>query len=402
MRILLFLAILASGCSKKENQAPIGDSVKQLKIVWQKAIIEDSTSSYYTLALNPLLYKGQVIFGTGEVFNQLISPVMFLDTSTGKILDLWSDYGHGTSFYYGENTSSDGDFLCLSTQRSIDCLNLDTKGRQWTVSIANNGPRIYTHNGSLFTSYESFDGKTAFITRSPVSQKDFKIIFSLTSNDASLPYFGSFGFGNLPNGDDVIAWTNRPGNNSPRTEIFAYNLTADSLLWVETEIKESSGISPLQIQDNRVYGLVNKHAFCIDLISGNTIWYQKIASLTPEEYGIGFNGSDFLLHNNSMIIKGNHQKLLFLKKSDGSLMHSAENLPAGIKDRMVYFEGKLFFAANGALVIADANTGEQLLSDSEAKQFDNILSKILIDPDRRVMYFHDGRYAYCVKIPNKL
>jgi hypothetical protein len=86
-----------------------------------------------------------------------------------------------------------------------------------------------------------------------------------------------------------------------------------------------------------------------------------------------------------------------LRKNNGTIW-KAQQAPS-IYDKYTYFEGKLWGAGDGISAI-DLATGEDLLKGYQQIHNDNWYSAITIDPLRRVMYCHDGVYAYCIKIPD--
>ncbi len=402
-RIWIICVFILLSCRTRVKSPPQPDQSKTLELVWQTQLVPSPARSYYTIAMNPVLNGNHVVFGTEYHLHGKAAPILFLDTANGNINNTWSDYGYGTTLYYGELTAQIDNYLLLSTQRSIDCIHLPSMSTNWSAPIANNGPHIYPYKNHIYTSYESADGKTATIIRSQAHQKSFELVYSFSGDGSFNHGFDSFGFGQLDNGDDVMVWKNRRwlGGQIP-TDIFAYNLTADTLMWRNTDIDINSGIIPLQVENNRVYGLVKYHAFCMDLHSGAMLWYRKITDFVKLSYGVQFFDGDFLIYGDAMLIKGGGNELVSINKSNGTLRYVREDLDPGIEDRFTYFEGKIFFATEDGIAAIDPLLGDDLLKDYNMEGFDEIQSKIVIDPNRRVMYFHDGRYAYCVKIPKLL
>lgn len=399
----IIYTFIAISCKTREDTPPQPNQPKTLEVLWQTQLVPSPVRSYFTIAMNPVLNEDYIVFGTEYRLHNKDAPVLFLDTASGNIITSWSDYGYGRTLYSGELTAQIGNFLFLSTQRSIDCINLNSATTNWSTPISNNGPHIYPFQDHIYTAYESYDNKSATIIRSPASQKKFEQVYSFTGSGSFNHSFDSFGFGELSNGDEVIVWKNRRwrgGQN--RTDIFAFNLSADTLMWRNTDMDINSGIIPLQVDNDRVFGLVRKHAFCMDLLTGNMLWYRKVSDFVQPTWGFEFFDGDFLLYGDAMIIKGSSNELVSINKSNGTLRYVREDLDPGVMDRFTYFEGKIFFATEKGIAIVDPLLGDDMLKDYNMEQFDEVRSKIVIDPNRRVMYFHDGRFAYCVRIPNNL
>jgi outer membrane protein assembly factor BamB len=234
--------------------------------------------------------------------------------------------------------------------------------------------------------------------------ENWETVYSFTSSDRFVPAFSSMGFGQNNNGDKILVWKNRSytTGNKDRTDIFAYNLDADSLLWRNTDFEIFGGILPLQVENNRVYGIVKRTVFCLDLSTGDSIWTNDFKGIVDNPILSTFDQGAMYLSSQHIIIKGRSSYLVMLEKSNGKLFKVDNDLPDGINDRFTYFEGKLFLASS-KLTIVDVQSGE-ILNDPNIMSdlFRMIESKIAIDPDRRVMYFHNGRVLFCVKIPDNL
>lgn len=400
MAILLLTALAC--CEEPPQPPPTGP--KKLEVVWRTPIVPDPELNH-TIAMNPVLYDSVVVFNSEFTLNGYEAPVMFMDTADGTILDYWSDYSDGPFAYSAESMAFENEFLFLCGQRSVDCINMDTRQTQWHGPVADNGPFIYTNDGYLYRGIE-YNGQnpmnnSAAVMRTPVGQMNWDTVYAFDRTDNFKPGFDSMGFGKLPNGNDVVVWKNRSITGSAdRTDIFAFNLTADTLLWRNMDFEESSGIIPLKVEDGVVYGLLQHNAVAIDLATGNTIWntdFRNVNTSIP----IQFFGGDFHIEGDRILIKSQSDELVVLKKSNGTVNWMVQDLSYGMNDRFTYFEGKLFFADND-LIIIDVTTGERLVPENRVEHLGDVRSRIVIDPIRRVMYMHNGQEAMCIRIPDDL
>lgn len=380
--------------------APQPPVVEKLEILWRTPIVPDVDHNY-SISMNPVLHEGMIVFNSEFAIDGHQAPVLFLDTSDGRIQNYWSDYIDGNALYSGETSASEDDFLFLSTHNSIDCVNLRTAKTQWRGKYGNNGPHIYTSEGYIYRAIE-YDGTAptkAAILRSPVQSQNWDTVYSFTKTDKYNPSFDSFGFGNLENGDKVIVWKNRNwGAAGSLTDIFAFNLSADTLLWRNRALDINSGVIPLQINNGVVYGLVRHRAFAIDLQAGTLLWDKNLNQMAKPSLPLEFVDGDLHIEQNKILVKDQSDELIAINRNNGNLEWVRQNHGSGMNARFTYFESKLFFPSDG-LRIVDATNGEPLISETLSEEIDDIKSKIVIDPNRRVMYFHNGREAFCVKIP---
>ncbi|GGH65191.1 outer membrane protein assembly factor BamB family protein [Phaeocystidibacter marisrubri] len=356
-------------------------------------------------SINPVMYKDVVVFSSDRVVNTVRSPVVFLDTATGEIRDYWTDFSDGPFTYLDESMAHEGQYLFLSGQRSVDCINMETHQTQWHGPAGDNSPLIYVSDGFLYRGFE-YDGmnptnNSAAIMRTPVDSRDWDTVYAFTRTDRYKPGFDSMGFGTLTNGDEVVVWKNRSiTGSSDRTDIFAYNLTADTLLWRNMDFVEGSGVIPLKVERGVVYGLLRNHAVALDLATGNTIWSQDFNSVKAS-FPLQFYEGDFYINGNTMLIKGPAHEIMGLSIEDGSISWLRKDLDFGIEDRFTYFEGKLFFTTT-ELAVIDVHTGERVLESSRVEHLGNLEGRVTIDPIRRVMYMNNGLEALCVKIPDDI
>lgn len=387
----------ATACSKHSTPGTVIKSPERLDILWRTPIVPNLNTDN-SISINPVLHKNHVVFNTTYTFNGLTAPVLFLDTANGTIDKTWSDYYNGPDLYTGEKGISDGTYLFLGSQWSIECINLETQQTQWHGPIGPNTPYIYLNKGFLYRAVQFNNERSSVILRTPVNQMAWDTVYSFTKTDKYLPGFDSFGFGQLPNGDDVIVWKNRNwGADGFPTDIFAYNITADTLMWRNRDLELNSRVNPLQVVENRVYGNVKASIFSMDLETGELLWLRNVRKSITNTLPIPSLEAIYV-GETSIVVKGSSDELVGLVKRTGDINWVQDDSGNDLNSRFTYFEGKLFYACSG-LRIVDAQNGDPLISQALSEEIDNIQSNIVIDPDRRVMYFHNGNEAFCVRIP---
>ena len=207
---------------------PIAES---LEIVWRRPIVPDPALNY-TISMNPVLHGAYVVFGTEYVLDGVAAPVLFMDTATGEVRKYWNDYSNGPDAFDSEGTLKEGRYLLLRKSSSIDCIDLESVQTQWQSNAVSGLPNLYAKDGFIYATADYNNGRSNAIMRTPVDQLAWDTVFAFTKTDRYMPDFIAFGFGTLANGDQVIVWKNRNwGSGHGTTDIFAFNLTADSLMW---------------------------------------------------------------------------------------------------------------------------------------------------------------------------
>lgn len=394
--ILIAIPFILSGCSKQQSYNPPAATF-DYEVLWQTPFVPNIQTDF-SISTNPIIYENSVIVSSEYPVDGKVNPILFLDSATGELQEAWSDYINGGDNYSYEQYVSDGDYLLLSSNSAVDCINLQNRSSQWASTISGNSAYKYLFEGEVFTGI-SISNSQAAILKTPINQSNWETVFSFTKTDAYSPFFDSMGFGELANGNKVALWKNRSSSgNLDRTDIFAYDLTADSLLWRNTDFNSFGGFIPLEVEGGKVYGLVARKAFCLELSTGNTLWTNDFSGLVQSPRTAGFEYGMVYVTEHHVLYKGTDAELIMLMKKTGNHFKTVM-LPGGMEDRETYFEGKLFFSAR-KLCIVDVATGELLIDPALSEKFGIIRSGITIDEDRRVMYFHNGKVLFCVKIPD--
>lgn len=402
--LIIFASALLLAC-RPEVLEPLPSQYQkeEFEVLWKVAITEGA----YSISMDPVLFRDLVVINSEWQLQGENAPILFLDSATGAIKHLWSATPNQIDSYGGYKTAVDGDYLMLGSHLRIDCLNMSSIQSNWIATMELNSPFIYTNNGYVYRgimhTWHNGRNKGASMMRASVSTGEWDTVYTLIQTGRYAPFFDAVGFGNLPNGDEIMVWKNRSEHTSQPdiTEILAYNLTADSLMWRNRDHAVWSTIQPVQIYQGRVYAMLSDRVIALDLMTGNTIWNQDFSSrdfTLPQTFSKG----EFYIDQNRMVVKGPNKEILIVGLHSGVIANVIDNEYYGIDDPFTYFEGKLFFGNSGGLAIIDAYSGESLVETSQVEHLGDIKCQILIDPTRRVLYTHDGYYLYCVKIPENL
>ncbi len=403
MYFLFTIIFLLHSCNKKDSKLVGTPDVKdsKLEIIWKSPIVED-TLIHFALGMNPCIYDSLVVFNTDNNYLGKGAPVLFMNKHTGQIVDSWSDYVEGPWTYRGETTKALGDYLILSSISSIDCLNLKTRQSQWSERFNMVGPYIYLNDGYVYTGTTFNANTSAAVIRTRPDQNSWDTLYKYTSTDGYKPQFDGINFGEMANGDKVLVWKNRSLKWSrDRTEIFAYNLSADTLLWHINYADVVSGAAVLQVDDMGVYGMIHKKLFALDLQDGSVLWERDFRGLVSDPGSANMDAGIIVQRGDTLVLKGDTEQLLYLNKKVGSLLQSTDLAWGNPAHSIETFEGNYYITTTTGLFIVEAQSGTILFTNKDDPRFNSrhIKSRVTIDPESRLMYFQNGRHAFCAKIP---
>lgn len=372
----------------------------QFEVQWKTPI----SSGPYITGMNPVLFDSLVIMSTEDNLHGKQAPILFIDSANGSVIDTWDDYIDGSTWYWTDKYYQEGDYLMLQTMHSNDCLNLKTRQRQWaSTTNQSQSAFVYGNAGYVYTSHH-IGTKTAKVLRSPIDQKNWQTIYTFTANGKMSPFFDGFGFGELPNGDEIVLWQNRSGSPLDRVEIFAYNISADTLLWRNRDfIGFDTPFSP-KVFNGKVYGRFIGSVYCLDIETGETIWIKDLEPSFEHSF-LPFGVVYLDYYHNQLIVHANRDKLLYLNPDNGNIKSSFDGYPDGSGEGdFSEYQGKLYFTSSYQLVVTDILSGENLASPAKLGVLNDIdiRSSITIDPASGKLYFQDGYYLYCVKQPKNL
>lgn len=400
---ILFLTPLLACTGDLPLPEEVRTEAKPLRILWKKSL----TDLQPTLSMDPIIFDDVVVINSEHVFHGVNGPVMFIDTADGSLIGTWSDFSVGPVQYPGASSNNEGQFALFGSQSSIDCLNLSTRSTQWQSVLKDSGPWIYLSNGYVYRGihdvYRNGSWRRGTLIRSSLQTGVWDTIYSIRhDNDGYSPFFISINTVHLPNGDEVVVWKNRTQHSwkPDITEVLAFNLDADTLMWRNRELKDLSSVEQLQIENGIIYLLLSTQMAALDLNTGQVLWTQDFSTVNMT-LPMNFMQADFHLTSNKIIIKAASDELIYLHKASGNVARVIDGYPFGMNHRMTAFEDMLFLSTS-RLVILDARTGDELITSKQVEHLGNPLSQIVIDPIRRVLYYHDMYYLYCIKIPNDL
>ena len=365
--IIMITVLLAASCRKEVpvTQPPIVDKSKPT-LLWKRSLSEQNqtASSFY-----PVVYKDLVIFSC-EYCEQPY-PILKLDGKDGRTLDQWNAWSSVPEQF----VNYEGNILInseLIVAPGVECasINLENMSTNWNI-VKSNAGAVYQHlnrmqihsNGTNVFWTARYNLNNAGTTSQACILKlhpkimNMDTVFELTTPDGYRPWFDGLGFARLPNGDDVVIAKNRawnptlPWQTAGRLDVYAYNITADSLMWVAEGIEQNAaGILPIRTYQGKAIVPGHNYIHCFDIATGAKLWdYKTVETLT-----IG----DVAVYKDKVYYKGDgNEELVCLNPTDGKRLFRKTNMgyPSA---RMVFYNDKIFYCADGALFVVNAQNGD--------------------------------------------
>lgn len=407
-QLIYYPFILILFCCKKPVKTESNSIEDDDKVVvqWRRHLLASQQESY---SMSPVLGENWVIFSNknGSDINET-GRLLFLDKATGDSLDSWSEYVGRPGYTSWEEQQVTGDRLFISDVQFLNCIHIPTASSIWSsdLSFAEGDGLSYINNGYIYRSYESngyLPNLTGTIIRSPLDREDWQQVYSYTADDDYSVSLSCITSVFLANGDELLLFKNRQWNfdlSQGRMDVFAYNLTADSLLWRNKGLEMwDGGVMPMKVEDSLVFCPGGGYFFALNLYTGEKVWEFDYAGRSP---GNHFGYGDVFFNGKFLIIKPSGDELFCLTKTTGRLNWWKDKKGWTMKGRFTHFEGKLFYIADADLIVVDDYTGERLLSEERQEHLGKLTGDVRIDPTTRLMYMANYHEALCVKIPEDL
>ncbi len=127
------------------------------------------------------------------------------------------------------------------------------------------------------------------------------------------------------NGDDNMIYMAHESSDRFITgtiALISYNLSADSIKWVQKDFKPRGGLSRApKIDGNRIYTLGKEYAICLSAETGDVIWDLGPSVMKDELTGY----ADYFIHEDKFLIFGRQEQILCLNKTSGAVMWARQS-----------------------------------------------------------------------------
>ena len=401
----IFIFLLLLSCQKDTINSvspPVTtpETKETLEIIWQVPMGVVDTNIY--LSNGPAIIKDKIAVGCGK-------GVQFRNKNSGEFLFLWDDW-FGTAFNHSQRVQVLDQNVFVNSQ--IKTYLIDSQ----------NGQTIWKHIIEHGATYSNITfGNIYHGTRDKSNLfNDFSFLTELDKNTGkrdtiyTVAKVNSYEPGIQPpagwinsTGDSLLIFLVRSldfgGTLDEQLDIYAYNLTADSIEWqlIDYDIDGSARVGPPLVEDDMVYISGKNTLYCLNAADGSLVWQHRF-----EDHTDGFTESLFIsaiikVGNRLVISPTNSNTYCFDAFTGKQLWKKTDS--ASSPQNMVHHKGIIYTVGqgNGKLFAIDLETGEHYWRenppnyrrDSRAGFF----NEIALDPETGYIYADDRFFVLCIK-----
>ena len=397
MKFFLFLTLVQSliGCTKDNTPSP--PSTDDI-LVWKTDMTDKMISP---LNSAPLIYKETVIIGKLREDGYQVTGYVLKD---GKVL--WTTTLPNSSNFNPIDTETCtvyNDVVIFSHRHRTYVLNAKNGELIWHKEKEKvRGGFCLIDNYIYRTEFAKRSYSTLFRYHLETGEEEELIKLKQGSNEPG----GDFSpIICLPvqwfnkDGDEVLIMQNASYNfdrigpdgmyGHSKMDVFAYNLTADSILWYRYELDGFSSMARPAIDGDKVYFYGDHHGYCIDAETGKTNWKFFIGD-GPED---DFNTANILLVDNFLVVKPDNEHMHVVQKEDGKLVWTNKETEA--MPGMITHRNDTLWFASARIYGIDLYTGKKVVEWDDGRWGDWIFP-VSPHPTLPYIYNTDGNYVYCL------
>ncbi len=380
-------------------------------LLWQVPLFpQDSQYSAVTGSFNTSYLKGKIFTSKkkGWNYNQIIVAI---DTLGNRLWE-WEDYikppkNISCNPYYSGND------MYITTGREVHAIDIESGTTIFQTRKENYPIPSYIigyTSGRLYHVWNA-DGAGIGNTKSSLmyynkSNNEWEVEFTLVSKD-------SFDVALYPpsswineSGDTILVFFDKKyktiNENWPlRVDLYSYNATADTVMWVAKHIDHSAFAlpnvnNPPIIDGDRIYFFMHTIAYCFDRYTGEILWETKYVHAD----GDGTGSCNYILAEDKLISVTGQGYVFAIDKNTGKLLY--RNDYGGFVSYITYYDGRIYYT-DGDLMIVDARSGNLLhefRTHNYCKRTPGAFTNgVAINPEQGVMYVQDGFFLMCIKLP---
>ena len=396
-----FLLLLISCKKEIEKDSFKEEPTTRLEVIWKNSLHEDSS---LTVSVKPIFFSDKVIFS--NVWRSGSDQIIQFDAISGERLGVWRDYVIPTEFLSNENLSFKYPNLIISSGYTFVSLNCETMQTNWKYEFPD-GEGLsfhYLDNDEILTSVE-YDGfkpnARAAILRSSILNPDFDTLHVEEIENEYAPRLVSICRVFRPNGDTLLVFKNHRYNFSKLsyyTEVVCKNLNNDSIVWSFENHDNNDGINPILPFSDYLLIPCGSRLLFVDILSGNVVWEYDHQGFGDQ---VLFGNGGIVINENWVFVRSEDEVITALNMIDGTVNWVRKNSGYFSENEKITFnKGKLFYCAEGYFWVLDAFSGEILIKERSPRPFAGYQGTPTVDPSRNVVYLNDGKFAYCLKLPD--
>ena len=375
----------------REEPIPTVYSPDNNVVVWKQEFPQ------IDLSANNFIYDNLVIQGFRLLDNRF--KVVALSLDSGKLIWEQDDFPTGFNPFNLDYSAQEEHVIVFARRKYTVAIDARNGQKLWEDVLPPGDISVCIIDGYVYrTTY--FSG-LAELYRYNLYDGSRELLFTLSQFDHGdglfVPTIKMPVSWKNANNEDCLILHNRgywKTGDSERMDIMCFNLSTRKMDWYRKGLDDRASNARPVIDQNRVYFLSIRRAFCVDANNGNTIWtFLKYA----DDNLSGFKNTNFLLHKGLLIAKSESRWLYGINQYTGSLAWVNSNT-AAMANRMIVHNDTLWFAASG-LWAFDLSTGKALIPDWTKASPNGYWSNAIVHhPTKGYIYTNDGRYIYCLDV----
>ncbi len=402
--------LISSSCEKPEDNKDDEDYEKEqvsLKIVWQNVVYNDSAFAGFF----PAQFTGDyVVFCSGGQYE--VNPGFAVyHKETGERHPAW-DHEPDFDFLVHDQIM---DFGICGTNNDVLFMQPSSYDERVIAWDLNTGNKLWEKdlNDADYLYYSSSYGSNIFLSRTDKNNTweelialdaktgTEKIILHEEVADDYEDFFLPAAT-TLPNGDTLLVFSRRK-NTGAESFVYAFNLTADSIVWKADNISGAIPANEGIIADGYFLFHGYRNISCFDIQTGDFLWTEKPIA----------NANDYITERRSLYAQGkwfvnnNYGELFCYDVSSGNLLwenkdsqlHTWFNSIIGYYNDRIYlnarFNSSLPEKYRNSLRCISANTGEVLWTTNGPGKYSNVGQGLNIDEKTGYLYITNGISAFC-------
>lgn len=242
---------------------------------------------------------------------------------------------------------------------------------------------------------------TAHLVRADIHLGVWDTVYTFPVKDDYHPYLQMPSQWIHPSGDEILVLQNRPYNDVDfvsKTDMIAYNVTADSVYWELDSLSQNSTAGKPLIYEDKAYLQLDFSVVCIDILTGEELWRKEdfqntesliVSSITEAEGMILVHPSDKYMYA--------------LDPISGAEIWVNDDTGETPSD-MAYHDGIVYYSSsgNGRLYAIRISNGETIWAEkSPNNHIDSraiFKNSVTINADLSVLYASDSFFAMSIKL----
>lgn len=402
--------LLVMSCKQEEIITQNTEPVPELpyEFVWKTALTNDTSN---VISMLPVVYNNQVFCSAARIYEG--SQFMLINQNGQKFWvsdDAFEEDCSEPPVSVTQATHQQGNlfaYLCNSDPRVIDLTNAQLLWH-YEVPGADHGVIMTGFGDILFHTY--IEGNNPFtastLVKAHIQDGVWDTIFSIDAEpgpDNSIELLPPVA--TVYENDTLIFFHSRKFSFDTfvgSADLYAYNLSADSMLWVVEKFDSISAATPWSpiVYDNTVIIQTETEIKCYDMLTGSKLW--KWRSLYDEE---DLRLTQLLIYNDVLYFKPYGEHMYALNPKTGTQFWWQDGFD-GYPSLIRAFENTIYCnnEHNSKLYAMDADLGTILWTlDSPSSSEPNTFSAGFddaptFDPITRRFYITDGYYLFCYQL----